>query len=233
MFTSSLPSHSTASSGAACRFSKVPVNLLFPHSLIVWWIVWASAPQSHLGSSFKRHLCINWLHWPWPVRIQFSLVHNLRERDEPGCSEWISLTKFPLIGRLHFHSSCHMEGFRRSSVFIDFTLSRNGCRDLSLGFSTPYSWIGRFVLHAIFSAILSTAFCLLICGGSMLAKTGSHCVGVDLTVPKIIRIVFRSSTSMRLQWWLPSHIGAQYSATYKGHSWRSKNLTGRTPSSTS
>lgn len=47
----------------------------------------------------------------------------------------------------------------------------------------------------------------------MLAKTGSHCVGVDFTVPEIIRIVFRRSTSMRLQWWLHSHIGAQYSAT--------------------
>lgn len=82
MYTSSQSSHNTASSVATNRSSRVPVNLLFPQSLTMWFIVWASTPQSYLGSSFKRHLCINWLHWPWPVRIWFILLATWRVLDE-------------------------------------------------------------------------------------------------------------------------------------------------------
>lgn len=117
------------------------------------------------------------------------LLNNLRGREDPGCTEWTSLTKFPLIGRLQFYSTCHTNGSRRIFAYIEFALSRNGCRNLSLDFSIPYSWIGRFVLHAIFSLTLSTAFYLLICRGSMLARTGSHCVGVDFTFSRFIGAV--------------------------------------------
>jgi len=46
----------------------------------------------------------------------------------------------------------------------------------------------RRVTRNFFSAALGTAFCLLIWEGSILARTGSHCVGVDLTVPEFISI---------------------------------------------
>jgi len=68
--------------------------------------------------------------------------------------------------------------------------SNNKCCNLSLSFSTPYrhGLVGGLYYTQFFLATFSTAFCLLICGGSMLARTGSHCVGVDYTVPEITRM---------------------------------------------
>lgn len=199
MFTSILFSHCTALSDAEYRSLKVPVNFLCSHSLTMWCIVYATATPWHLRPSFMRHWCIRKLHRPWPVRIRFNLVHNLRGRDDLGWTVYTSLTKSSLIGWFLFQSFCHEEGLRCLLAFIVITLFRDECWDLCLSFSTPYSWIRRVVLHAIFSATFNTAFCLLIWGDSMLARTGSHCICVGLNVPEIIRMAFHSSTSTELQ----------------------------------
>jgi len=83
---------------------------------------------------------------------------------------------------------------------------------LGFGIAIPSSWISNTGL-CILSVISNSEFCLRICAGLMLAKTGNHCNFVDLTVSVILRGSFRSSVSINLQWVLPSRTREQYSAT--------------------
>lgn len=148
------------------------------------------------------HLCVRWSQRPCPVRIRFS--HSLRVRLRPAMDIFNRIpvnleVAFPLFltrGGLLAHSGlyrCH-SFWERVSQVLAFRLRICGLVEVAL------------------RAIFSTALCLLMRGESIFAKTESLCVGVKSTVPEIIRVVFLSSTSTRLKWWLPSHIGTRYSA---------------------
>ena len=67
-------------------------------------------------------------------------------------------------------------------------------------------------VSSICFSLFWVASSLLRCGGVMFAITGSHCVGVGLIAPEIVRMVELSWTSTLLVWALRVQVGAQYSA---------------------
>lgn len=183
------------------------------HTDTMWFIVWFAAPQSHAGLEMKPHLKRQLPHRPWLVLIRFSRTQLFLGRLKPGTCVVGSLTLTPLTKDEWHHLFRHAD-WESKFALIRFSASFNGgFLDWSLSAEFGMSeCIGRSAFPAIFLYSLSNAFLRLKSGGSMLLKTGSHSVGVDLTEPVIVRIAIFNWVSTFEIWLLFNHTGAAYSA---------------------
>lgn len=180
----------------------------------MWWTVCLAAPQSHSGEGAIFHLWWESLQFPWPVLILLRAVHVLRGESNPGGAlsmhGIICIVGYGALFRSSFHMFLIWKLLNLNSLaaLIGGFLERNRLILTSL----MSSCIGSWGFLVIFSNSLSKAFYRRSSGGGMWLSSGSHWVGVDLSVPDISRMVVLSCTSMSRVYELLSHTGAQYSA---------------------
>lgn len=101
------------------RATKLPIFTFanYVHCLSFLTHIFDTPLVYQLGGYINPDVCI------------FDLVYsNLRGRNNTGCTEWSHLSKFPLIGKLLYHSSCriifHSHSTNNHYSIIDFFFAK-------------------------------------------------------------------------------------------------------------
>ena len=187
------------------------------HSMMMWFTVCWSAPQSHAGLLERPHLHISALKCPTPVRSLLSLTQACRGRSDPGLlldGEVINSHNQLVDG---YQSTDHILAIQWAFVSLGrivdrmcFPLVVKGHQDFSLGCVSSLvavwwrKWSGSMVRQASarFAARLRSS------ADGMPASTGSCSTGVGCKHPVIIRRVQFRLTSNKLVCQLLLHVVA-------------------------
>jgi len=191
-------SQSTASGVTLFSTDVPPGNWWRGHSSTMWCVVWTS-PHSQSSESFRPHLCIICAQRLWLHRMRFSEVHVFRGRENPGSFMFGSTTRC-----LFFTSEvCHWIRHDSSGECRDNSrlspLVQKGFLDVRrlAGWFARSSCSGMLLVRT-FLYSLRVAVSRLTVGGAIFERTGSHCSGVEGSVPLTVRIAVFSCTSILL-----------------------------------